>query len=128
MTAVATKTDEAKQGHAAHTQAADSQQGLRGKLTRPIHLTFLGAGSGFCPNLWRIRENGTSVGVMRAVRCKEAFFARTPAEQETDRAEADALEAEICRSTRIPLGYMESFYNLRVHLGYLRNRLKEAGD
>lgn len=36
---------------------------------------------GFCPNLWRIRENGTSVGVMRAVRCKEAFFARTPAEQ-----------------------------------------------
>ena len=36
-------------GHAAHTKAADSQQGLRGKINRPINITFLGAGSGFCP-------------------------------------------------------------------------------
>jgi alpha-galactosidase len=42
-----------QQGHAAHTQSADSQQGLRGKIHRPIHVTFLGAGSGFCPNLCR---------------------------------------------------------------------------
>lgn len=47
------KTDEAKQGHAAHTKAADSQEGLRGKITRPLNITFLGAGSGFCPTLCR---------------------------------------------------------------------------
>jgi alpha-galactosidase len=46
-----TAIDEAKLGHAAHTKPADSQQGLRGKFTRPVHLTFLGAGSGFCPTL-----------------------------------------------------------------------------
>jgi len=40
-------------GHAAHTKAADSQQGLRGKINRPITITFLGAGSGFCPSLCR---------------------------------------------------------------------------
>src|SRR6266511_4011774 len=50
---VATKTAESAQGHAAHTKAADSQEGLRGKITRPINITFLGAGSGFCPNLCR---------------------------------------------------------------------------
>src|SRR5690554_3841601 len=44
---------EAKQGHAAHTRAADSQEGLRGSITRPIHITFMGAGSGFCPTLCR---------------------------------------------------------------------------
>src|SRR4051812_7535770 len=45
--------EESAQGHAAHTKAADSQLGLRGKINRPIHITFLGAGSGFCPNLCR---------------------------------------------------------------------------
>ncbi|HEX8524809.1 MAG TPA: hypothetical protein VF669_21335 [Tepidisphaeraceae bacterium] len=40
-------------GHAAHTQPADSQLGLRGSITRPLHITFLGAGSGFCPSLCR---------------------------------------------------------------------------
>src|SRR3954470_18445845 len=47
------KTTEVKQGHAAHTQAADSQQGLKGKIHRPINITFMGAGSGFCPTLCR---------------------------------------------------------------------------
>ncbi len=47
-TATATEN---KQGHAAHTKAADSQEGLRGKITRPINITFMGAGSGFCPTL-----------------------------------------------------------------------------
>ncbi len=42
---------EEKQGHAAHTKAADSQEGLKGKITRPINVTFMGAGSGFCPTL-----------------------------------------------------------------------------
>lgn len=48
-----TQQDETKQGHAAHTKAADSQVGLRGKVHRPIRVTFLGAGSGFCPTLCR---------------------------------------------------------------------------
>ena len=41
----------APKGHAAHTKAADIQEGLRGKISRPINVTFLGAGSGFCPTL-----------------------------------------------------------------------------
>lgn len=36
---------------------------------------------GYTPNFWRIRENGTSVGVMRGVRCRDAFFARAVDEQ-----------------------------------------------
>ncbi|KAK3901327.1 hypothetical protein C8A05DRAFT_34998, partial [Staphylotrichum tortipilum] len=36
---------------------------------------------GYLPNLWRLVENGTSVGVMRGVRCKDAFFARAVEEQ-----------------------------------------------
>lgn len=36
---------------------------------------------GYTPNFWRLRENKTSIGVMRAVRCKDAFYARTPVEQ-----------------------------------------------
>ncbi|KAK1750043.1 Alpha/Beta hydrolase protein [Echria macrotheca] len=36
---------------------------------------------GFTPNLWRLRENKTSIGVMRGVRCKDAFFARAATEQ-----------------------------------------------
>ena len=45
------RLDEAKAGHAAHTKPADSQEGLKGKVQRPINITFLGAGSGFCPTL-----------------------------------------------------------------------------
>jgi pimeloyl-ACP methyl ester carboxylesterase len=36
---------------------------------------------GYVPNLWRIKENKVSVGVMRGIRCKEAFFARATEEQ-----------------------------------------------
>jgi pimeloyl-ACP methyl ester carboxylesterase len=36
---------------------------------------------GYVPNLWRLKENKTSIGVMRGVRCKDAFFARTPEAQ-----------------------------------------------
>ncbi|MEM8783969.1 MAG: alpha-glucosidase/alpha-galactosidase [Planctomycetota bacterium] len=43
----------APSGHAAHTRSADSQQGLRGEVLRPIDITFLGAGSMFCPTLCR---------------------------------------------------------------------------
>jgi alpha-galactosidase len=43
--------DESKQGHASHSKPADSQEGLKGKFQRPINITFMGAGSGFCPRL-----------------------------------------------------------------------------
>lgn len=36
---------------------------------------------GYAPNLWRIKENKTPIGVMRAVRCKDAFYARSVDEQ-----------------------------------------------
>jgi pimeloyl-ACP methyl ester carboxylesterase len=36
---------------------------------------------GYLPNLWRLIENKTSVGVMRGVRCKDAFYARAVEEQ-----------------------------------------------
>ncbi len=38
-------------GHESHSQEADSQRGLPGAINRPINLTFLGAGSMFCPRL-----------------------------------------------------------------------------
>jgi alpha-galactosidase len=41
------------QGHAAHTKAADTQDQLKGTIHRPINITFMGAGSGFCPTLCR---------------------------------------------------------------------------
>ncbi|MEM8495302.1 MAG: alpha-glucosidase/alpha-galactosidase [Planctomycetota bacterium] len=44
---------QAASGHAAHTKTADSQEGLRGDILRPIHITFMGAGSMFCPTLCR---------------------------------------------------------------------------
>lgn len=49
----AKKLDENKAGHAAHTKAAESQEGLKGKILRPLNITFMGAGSGFCPTLCR---------------------------------------------------------------------------
>lgn len=36
---------------------------------------------GYTPNLFRIKENGTSVGVMRGERSRDAFYARTTDEQ-----------------------------------------------
>jgi alpha-galactosidase len=42
--------DETKSGHAAHTQDAESR-GLPGKISRPIKVTMMGAGSGFTPRL-----------------------------------------------------------------------------
>ncbi|KAH8179047.1 alpha/beta hydrolase fold domain-containing protein [Sarocladium implicatum] len=38
--------------------------------------------SSYLPNLWRIKEQGTSVGLMRGVRSRDAFYARTTYEQE----------------------------------------------
>jgi len=60
---------EAKVGHDAHTKAADSQEGLPGKVQRPINVTFLGAGSGFCPKLCRdvLMIPGNERGELRLV-------------------------------------------------------------
>jgi pimeloyl-ACP methyl ester carboxylesterase len=38
---------------------------------------------GYVPNLWRLKENRISVGVMRGVRCRDAFYARATEEQAT---------------------------------------------
>ncbi len=38
-------------GHSEHTQSADKQIGLPGKILRPIKVTMMGAGSGFTPRL-----------------------------------------------------------------------------
>ncbi len=70
MTAVVTPAvDETQTGHAAHTRAADSQEGLKGKFLRPIQVTFLGAGSGFCPSLCRdvLLTPGNDRGEIRLV-------------------------------------------------------------
>ena len=40
-------------------------------------------------------------------------------------ARLDALEREV-RDVTVPLSYMEEFYNLRLHMGYLRRRVREA--
>jgi len=48
-----TTTTEDLKSHDTHSKAADSQEGLKGDITRPINVTFLGAGSGFCPKLCR---------------------------------------------------------------------------
>ncbi len=48
-----TTAQETTVGHAAHTQAADSQRGLPGQGLRPIKLVMLGAGSMFTPRLVR---------------------------------------------------------------------------
>lgn len=41
------------QGHGAHSRPADLAGSLAGVMQRPINLTFLGAGSQFCPTLCR---------------------------------------------------------------------------
>lgn len=51
--AVEVKGGEKKLGHAAHSIKADQQNGLPGKMQRPIKITMLGAGSGFTPTLMR---------------------------------------------------------------------------
>lgn len=62
-------TIEKPTGHAGHTQQADSQKGLSGKVLRPINITFLGAGSGFCPTLCRdvLMIPGNEGGELRLV-------------------------------------------------------------
>jgi len=64
-------------GHAAHTKVADSQESLRGRMLRPIVVTFLGAGSGFCPTLCRdvLLIRGADHGEFRLVDIDEERLA-----------------------------------------------------
>jgi len=61
--------DEAAKGHDAHTKAADDVTPLPGKMTRPINVVFLGAGSTFCPKICRdvLTIEGGDRGELRLV-------------------------------------------------------------
>ncbi len=50
-TTAAPTLDENQAGAVAHTKAADRKDPLPGQVTRPLHITFIGAGSNFCPRL-----------------------------------------------------------------------------
>ncbi len=50
---IAAGIDESLRGHAAHSKSADSELGLPGEVRRPLNVTFIGAGSGFCPRVFR---------------------------------------------------------------------------
>jgi len=54
---------------------------------------------GYVPNLWRLKENKIRIGVMRGIRCKDAFSARATVEQ------AKILE---CPSATVP-GHLQGF-------------------
>lgn len=49
--APSTRTASKSKGHIEHTKSADRQTGLPGKISRPIKITMLGAGSAFTPRL-----------------------------------------------------------------------------
>lgn len=59
----------AAKGHDAHTKAADSAAPLPGKITRPLNVVFLGAGSTFCPKICRdiLMVEGADRGELRLV-------------------------------------------------------------
>jgi hypothetical protein len=46
-----------------------------------------------------------------------------PAERAAICADAERLEREIARHVKVPLGYMGHYYALRIHLGYLHDRM-----
>ena len=52
-TVTTVRADEGLKGHAAHSKNADSQVGLPGEVRGPLNVTFIGAGSGFCPRIFR---------------------------------------------------------------------------
>lgn len=64
-----TPDGQAAKGHDAHTKAADSITPLPGKMTRPINVVFLGAGSTFCPKICRdvLTIEGADRGELRLV-------------------------------------------------------------
>lgn len=74
---MASNSAEKSSGHAAHMKRAEEQRGLPGEVRRPIHLTFLGAGSMFCPVLCRdlMLIPGSQGGEIRLVDVDEGRLA-----------------------------------------------------
>ena len=71
---------------------------------------------------WRVRSR-----IYKWYRELREIDAALDHEQAAPRALAgrlDDLEQEV-RGVTVPLSYMEEFYNLRLHLGYLRRRVRE---
>jgi alpha-galactosidase len=66
---IAAAIDDSLQGHAAHSKAADQQNGLPGSISRQLTIVFIGAGSGFCPRICRdiLMIPGAGRGVLRLV-------------------------------------------------------------
>lgn len=54
--------------------------------------------------------------------------ASTPDQRAADRKEAEDLEREIAQTVKVPLGYMDAFYSLRMQLGYLRDEFRVDGS
>ena len=46
---------------------------------------------------------------------------------ESDLGDLNQLESELL-DVQVPLSYMEEFYHLRLHLGYVRQRLRDRLD
>ena len=69
MTSVATDAKQDLEGHHEHTKAADQVQPLPGRITRPVNVVFLGAGSFFCATLCKdiMAIEGNHGGELRLV-------------------------------------------------------------
>jgi alpha-galactosidase len=67
--AMTASESDGRPGHAAHVRPAEDQEGLPGAMPRPIVITFLGAGSMFCPELCRdvLQIPGNERGELRLV-------------------------------------------------------------
>ena len=98
-----------KVGHAAHTKAAEQQEGLKGKMTRPIHITFMGAGSGFCPTLCKdvLLIPGNERGEFRLVdidrsRLSMVYKVIQKVIQETGRGDGWTVKATTNRREALP--------------------------
>ncbi|WP_428388919.1 alpha-glucosidase/alpha-galactosidase [Mucisphaera sp.] len=70
-------SDQAKGGHEGHVKRAEGVRGFAGEVGRPLNVTFLGAGSMFCPVLCRdvMAIPGGSGGEFRLVDVDEARLA-----------------------------------------------------
>jgi hypothetical protein len=52
----------------------------------------------------------------------------TAEQRARDQAAVEQLDREISRAVKVPLGYMDAFYTLRVHVAYLKERFAATGE
>ena len=78
----------------------------------------------FAPALYRWRTRRRIYRWYRRIRMLDSRLLKpsTPSQRQVDREETVRLEREIAE-VKVPLSYMEEFYNLRLHLAYIRDRL-----